>query len=168
MLLPHLGQEVAKLWPNLTVTTGGRAEHLCITDTQGSAPWHINNATNLITMRLQSQAVYNFKRLLQKRQLLTQKKQGGGGSWKTEVRPILNLPYSKLNPRGAWVTQSVKRLTLAQVMIFRLVSWGPASGSVLTDRSPEPPSDSVSLSLCPSPILSASLSLRSKHEKKIV
>ena len=36
---------------------------------------------------------------------------------------------------GAWVAQSVKHLTSAQVVISRLVSSSPASGSVLTARS---------------------------------
>ena len=43
---------------------------------------------------------------------------------------------------GAWVAQSVKCLTLAQVM-----SWSPALGYVLTAQSLEPTSDSVSLFL---------------------
>ena len=34
--------------------------------------------------------------------------------------------------RGAWVVQSVKRPTSAQVMISWFMSLGPASGSVLT------------------------------------
>ena len=38
--------------------------------------------------------------------------------------------------RGAWVAQSVKRLTLAQVMISQFVGWSPASGSVLTAQCP--------------------------------
>ena len=49
--------------------------------------------------------------------------------------------------RGAWVAQSVKRLTSAQVMISWSVSLSPASGSVLTAQSLEPVSDSVSPSL---------------------
>ena len=49
--------------------------------------------------------------------------------------------------RGAWVAQSVKRPTSAQVMISRSVSSSPASGSVLTAQSLEPVSDSVSSSL---------------------
>ena len=48
---------------------------------------------------------------------------------------------------GAWVAQSVKRPTSAQVRISRLVGSSPASGSVLTARSLEPVSDSVSPSL---------------------
>ena len=50
-------------------------------------------------------------------------------------------------PWGAWVAQSVKQPTSAQVMISWSVSSGPASGSVLTARSLEPVSDSVSPSL---------------------
>ena len=49
--------------------------------------------------------------------------------------------------RGAWVAQSVKRPTSAQVMISRSVSSSPVSGSVLTAQSLEPVSDSVSPSL---------------------
>ena len=59
---------------------------------------------------------------------------------------------------GAWVAQSVKRPTLAQVMISQFVSSSPALDSVLTARSLEPASDCVSLSLCPSPIHTLSLS----------
>ena len=54
---------------------------------------------------------------------------------------------------GAWVAQSVKRPTLAQVMILRSVSLSPASGSVLTAQSLEPVSDSVSPSLSAPPPL---------------
>ena len=49
--------------------------------------------------------------------------------------------------RGAWVAQSVERPTAAQVTISRFVGSSPASGSVLTARSLEPASDSVSPSL---------------------
>ena len=45
------------------------------------------------------------------------------------------------------MAQSVKRLTLAQVMISQFVSSSPASGSVLTAQSLEPASNSVSPSL---------------------
>ena len=48
---------------------------------------------------------------------------------------------------GAWVAQSVERLTSAQVTISWSVSSSPASGSVLTAQSLEPVSDSVSPSL---------------------
>ena len=60
---------------------------------------------------------------------------------------------------GTWVAQSVKHPTLAQVMLSRSVSSSPTSGSVLTAQSPEPASDSVSPSLCPSPTRTLSLSL---------
>ena len=49
--------------------------------------------------------------------------------------------------RGAWVAQSVKRPTSAQVMISWFMGSNPASGSVLTAQSLEPVSDSVSPSL---------------------
>ena len=66
---------------------------------------------------------------------------------------------------GAWVAQSVKPPTSAQVMISRTVSSSLASGSVLTAQSLEPVSDSVSPSLCPSPIHAVSLSV-SKINKR--
>ena len=49
--------------------------------------------------------------------------------------------------RGAWMAQSVKRPTSAQVMVSWLVSSSPALSSVL---GMEPAWDSVSPSLCPS------------------
>ena len=64
------------------------------------------------------------------------------------------------------MAQSVKRLTLAQVMISRLVNLSHASGSVLTAQSLEPASGlCLPLSL-PLPCLhsvSASLSKINKH-----
>lgn len=74
--------------------------------------------------------------------------------------------YLKINSWGAWVTQSVKHLTLAQVMISWFVGLSPVLGSVLTNQSLEPASDSVSPSLSiPSPLvlcLFLSLSLPQK------
>ena len=64
--------------------------------------------------------------------------------------------------QGAWVAQSVERLTLAQVMISRFVSLSPTSGSVLTAQSLEPASDSVSPSLSAPPLLMFCLSLSQK------
>ena len=77
----------------------------------------------------------------------------------------LSLSLKNKLKRGTWVAQSVKRLTLAQVVISQFVSSSPASGSVLTAQSLEPASDSVSPSLSvPSPLmLSFSLSLKNKH-----
>ena len=63
---------------------------------------------------------------------------------------------------GAWVAQSVKRLTSAQVMICWFVGSSPASGSVLMARSLDPASDSVSPSLSALPLLVLSLSLKNK------
>ena len=45
---------------------------------------------------------------------------------------------------GAWVAQSGKRLTSAQVMTSRFVGSSPVLGSVLTARSLKSASDSVS------------------------
>ena len=61
---------------------------------------------------------------------------------------------------GAWMAQSAERPASAQVMISRFMSSSPALGSVLTARSLEPVSDSVSLSLCSSPAHALSLSLK--------
>ena len=70
---------------------------------------------------------------------------------------------------GAWVAQSVKRLTSAQVTISLFLSLSPESGSVLTARSLGPASDSASVFL-PSPAQSLSLTLAlskiKKHFKK--
>ena len=63
---------------------------------------------------------------------------------------------------GAWVAQSVKHPTSAQVMISRSVSSSPASGSVLTAQSLEPASDSVSPSLSDPPPFMLCLSLSQK------
>ena len=63
---------------------------------------------------------------------------------------------------GAWVAQSVKWPTSAQVMISRSVSSSPASGSVLTARSLELASDSVSPSLSDPPPFMLCLSLSQK------
>ena len=49
--------------------------------------------------------------------------------------------------QGSWVAQSGEGPASAQVMISRSVSSSPVSGSVLTARSLEPASDSVSPSL---------------------
>ena len=61
--------------------------------------------------------------------------------------------------RGAWVAQSVRHPTSAQVVISQFVSLSPASGSVLTTQSPEPAPDSVSPSLSAPPLLVLYLSL---------
>ena len=63
---------------------------------------------------------------------------------------------------GAWAAPSVKRPTSAQVMISRSVGSSPASGSVLTARSLEPVSDSVSPSLSDPPPFTLCLSLSQK------
>ena len=68
----------------------------------------------------------------------------------------------KIHTRGAWVAQSVKRLTSAQVTISLPVSSSPALGSVLTAQSLEPVSDSVSPSLSDSPPFMLCLSLSQK------
>uniref|UniRef100_A0ABI7YT78 Ribonuclease H2 subunit B n=1 Tax=Felis catus TaxID=9685 RepID=A0ABI7YT78_FELCA len=76
-----------------------------------------------------------------------------------------NPPSKKeIETWGAWVAQTVKRLTMAQVMFLQSVGSRPMSGSVLTAQSLEPALDSVSPSLCPSP--AHSLSLNHKYMLK--
>ena len=57
------------------------------------------------------------------------------------------------------MAQSAECPTSAQVMISQFTGLSPASGSVLTARSPEPASDSVSPSLSAPPLRSLPLSL---------
>ena len=65
---------------------------------------------------------------------------------------------------GAWVAESVKHQTSAQVMTSWFMSLNPASGSVLTAQRLEPSSDSVFPSLSAPPQLALSLSLsKNKH-----
>ena len=61
--------------------------------------------------------------------------------------------------RGAWVAQSVKCPTLAQVMNLRFMGSSPVSDSVLTAWSLEPASDSVSPCLSAPPLLTLCLSV---------
>ena len=61
------------------------------------------------------------------------------------------------------MAQSVERLTSAQVMISQSVSLSPTLGSVLTARSLEPASDSVSPSLSAPSLLALSLSKINRH-----
>ena len=75
----------------------------------------------------------------------------------------LCIPRKVYVIQGAWVAQSVKHLTLAQVMISRFVGSSPTSGSVLTAQSLEPALDSVSPSLSAPPRLSLCLSLSLSH-----
>ena len=71
----------------------------------------------------------------------------------------LNFPKVLL-PRGAWVAQSVKRLTSAQVMVSHSVSSSPALGSVPSVQSLELASGSVSPSLSAPPQLALCVSLK--------
>ena len=80
-----------------------------------------------------------------------------GTSWKHSPDPISLL--FKTHSRGAWVAQSLERLTSAQVMISRSVSSSPESGSGLMAQSLEPASDSVSPSLSAPPPFMLCLSL---------
>ena len=69
-------------------------------------------------------------------------------AWQVWFLPWRNMiSTSKVRLEGAWVAQSVKRPTSAQVTISRSVSSSPAPASVLTAQSLEPVWDSVSPSL---------------------
>ena len=83
-------------------------------------------------------------------------------AWIVFEKSLQNLIFG-----GTWVAQPAERPTSAQVMISPFVGSSPASGSVLTARSLEPASDSVSLSLCPSPTCTLSHSLKNKYLKKV-
>ena len=61
------------------------------------------------------------------------------------------------------MAQSVKQLTSAQVTISRFVSLSPGSGSVLTARSLESASHSVSPALSAPPLLALCLSLSKRN-----
>ena len=63
------------------------------------------------------------------------------------------VPWKSRNSQAAWVAQSVKLPTSAQVTISRFMGSSPTWGSVLTARSLEPVLDSVSLCLCSSPLV---------------
>ena len=70
--------------------------------------------------------------------------------------------------RGAWVAQSVKYLTLAQIIISQFGNLSPVLGSALTAWSLNPVLDSLSLSLSDPPHLcSLSLSLSPKNKINI-
>ena len=66
---------------------------------------------------------------------------------------------------GAWVAQSVKRPTPAQVMILHFLTSSPTLGSGLTAQSSEPVLVSVSPSLSAPPLLALSLSLSEINNK---
>ena len=79
-------------------------------------------------------------------------------------RLVLVLSVRIILYRSICVAQSVKRPTSAQVMISQFVSLNPTSGSVLTARSLEAPSDSVCLSLSDPPPLTFCLCLSLKNK----
>ena len=69
------------------------------------------------------------------------------------INTTLNYIVYNFIFRGAWVAQSVEHPTSAQVMISQFV---------LIAQSQKPALDSVSPSLCPSPMLCLSLSLKNE------
>ena len=85
-------------------------------------------------------------------------------SWVFSCRAyqLLAVKLKYYHIEGAWMAQLVRHLTLAPVMISHLGGSSPKSGSVLTAQSLKPASDSVSLSLCPSPAHALSLSFKKK------
>ena len=71
---------------------------------------------------------------------------------------LLNGGPFKKAKWGAWVAQLVERPASAQVMISQFVGSSPVSGSVLTAQPGACFGFCVSLSLCPSPAHTLSLS----------
>ena len=71
------------------------------------------------------------------------------GKWiigMSKSRMFIGVSFKVLKAKsswGAWVAQSVKHQTSAQVMISQFVSSSPTSGSVLTAQSLEPDRKSV-------------------------
>ena len=111
-------------------TGGGPASSL-----QGQLPWH------------RERSLWN---------LSAQKHQDAGGAHPVVALMFVGIAshsfFKTFNKKeGRLGAQSVERPTSAQIMISRFVGSSPVSGSVLTARSLEPASDSVSPSLCPSP-----------------
>ena len=74
--------------------------------------------------------------------------------------------YKKQRVRGAWGAQLAKLPTSAQVMVSWFMGSSPSSGSMLSARSPQPASESVSPSLSAPPLLMVSLSLSKINIKK--
>ena len=87
--------------------------------------------------------------------ILASRKKVGKSQWLVVVKKLWML-------RGAWVAQSVKHPTSAQVTISQSVSSSPASGSGLIAQSLEPVSKSVSPSLFAPPPFMLCLSLTQK------
>ena len=81
----------------------------------------------------------------------------------SSLLPVTGDHWSKLLTLwGAWVAQSLKWPTLAQVMISPFMSSSPTSGSVLTAQSLEPALESVSPSLSVPSLLNLCLSVSQK------
>ena len=93
-----------------------------------------------------------------------------------KIHPIFSCLHKKITPevlcpltyhnsqninrlKGAWVAQSVKRPTSAQVMTYWSVGSSPTWGSVLTAQRPGPTSDAASPSLSAPPPLTLCFSL---------
>ena len=70
-----------------------------------------------------------------------------GKPWTLVGENVKSYSYHGEEYGGAWVAQSVKHLTLAQVMVSQFMSSSPTSGSVLVAQSLEPALASVSPSL---------------------
>ena len=87
---------------------------------------------------------------------------GEPGRQPTSKAPVEVKSILENRGRGAWVAQSVKRPTSAQVTISRYVSSSPALGSVLMAQSLQPASYSVSSSLSDPPPFMLCLSLSQK------
>ena len=90
---------------------------------------------------------------------------------RTQTRSRMDVACPKIGLRGAWVAQSVKRLTsgqvTAQVMISRFASLSTALGCAGSSEPGACFRFCVSLSLSAPPTLALSLSKMYKHEGKL-
>ena len=96
-----------------------------------------------------------FKKVFNYEQSQTHGKVERKASHTTTYSALTIITQISNNYWGTEVAQSVKRPTLAQIMISQFVGLSPAWDCVLRTQSLESASDSVSLSL--------SLSLKNKH-----
>ena len=123
-------------------------------EAQGTLPCHPDrDCSQDRTLRAASEATLTF----------CSRKPGRTPEKAWQVGQCTEAATQKLISWGAWVAQSVKRPTSAQVMISQFVGSSPTSGSVLTAQSLEPAWDSVSPSLSAPPLLTLCLCLSLKN-----
>ena len=91
--------------------------------------------------------------------MIKEKKKNLSDIYQVPTFRYVKIVLKIVDVRGIWEALSLKRPTLAQVMISQFVGSSPASGSVLTAQGAGACFGfCVSLSLCPSPAHALSLS----------